>query len=283
MQKLFLLVAIIGFALAAEVFVSHDLEKTDVESFWTSERMKSATPMDLIIVDLQKEGGLYSGEITFNNGTRENPTPEKYPYATAGRLFFTTPRGQSSCSASSTPSDVILTAGHCVSTGRGNYYTNLQFCPQYKDGDCPKGRYTGSKIVTFAKWHNGADLARDVAFVKMSAGLEAKVGSVEIAANLPRSQKCDALGYPGNVGGGRRMIISTGSQSMGHTNRNPPTVKFPSRMTYGSSGGPWIIQSSDAKRKVNGNVSYGNPNQDPNNFYGPYYDTEVLNLRKQLN
>ena len=70
------------------------------------------------------------------------------------------------------------------------------------------------------------------------------------------------------------MIQSTGQQTMGHTSRVPPTVKFPSKMTYGSSGGPWIITSTEedskAPSKVNGNVSYGNPAQDPNNFYGPY-------------
>lgn len=53
-------------------------------------------------------------------------------------------------------------------------------------------------------------------------------------------------------------------------------------MTYGSSGGPWIIISTDKVRKVNGNVSYGNPSLDPNHFYGPYYDVEVKNLEKQL-
>jgi len=76
------------------------------------------------------------------------------------------------------------------------------------------------------------------------------------------------------------MIMSTGRQSMGHTNRNPPTVKFPSRMTYGSSGGPWIVQ---AQNVANSNVSYGNPQQDPNNFYGPYYDGEIQALRNSIN
>jgi hypothetical protein len=256
MSKLLFIVALVACALAAEQFVSMDLsQEKGVDAFWTKERMLSAKPMDLIISD---EVVAIKGEIQFAafNGTRENPTPNKYPYATAGRLFF--------------------------STGRGRYYTQFSFCPQHKDGVCPEGRFTGAKVVTFARWHNGADLGRDVAFVKVSAGLESKVGSVEVAVNLPRTQTCDALGYPGNIGGGRRMIISSGVQSMGHTTRNPPTVKFPSRMTYGSSGGPWIIKSADAKRKVNGNVSYGNPTADPNNFYGPYFDTEVANLLKTV-
>jgi V8-like Glu-specific endopeptidase len=282
MSKLLFIVALVACALAAEQFVSMDLsQEKGVDAFWTKERMLSAKPMDLIISD---EVVAIKGEIQFAafNGTRENPTPNKYPYATAGRLFFSTGSGQSSCTASSVGNDIILTAGHCVSSGRGRYYTQFSFCPQHKDGACPEGRFTGAKVVTFARWHNGADLGRDVAFVKVSAGLESKVGSVEVAVNLPRTQTCDALGYPGNIGGGRRMIISSGIQSMGHTTRNPPTVKFPSRMTYGSSGGPWIIKSADAKRKVNGNVSYGNPTADPNNFYGPYFDTEVANLLKTV-
>lgn len=239
-MRVLLFVALIALVFANEVIVSHDLVESKFQ--WTKQDMLTAKPMDLIIVDLSKEdANLYSGEIQFasNNGTRENTTPGVYPYATAGRLFFSTPRGQSSCSASSVGNDIILTAGHCVSSGRGQYYTNLQFCPQHKDGDCPQGRYTGSKIVTFAKWHNGQDLGRDVAFVKMSAGLEAKVGSVVVATDLPRTQLCEAIGYPGNFQGGRRMIMSgPTNQMMGHTNRSPPTVKLASRMTYGSSGGP---------------------------------------------
>lgn len=43
-----------------------------------------------------------------------------------------------------------------------------------------------------------------------------------------------------------------------------------------------MIKSNDAKRKVNGNVSYGNPTQDPNHFYGPYFDAEVKKLRESL-
>jgi len=244
--------------------------------------MMTATPMDIIIVDLTKEKSEISTYIAQNNGTRENPTPGVYPYATAGKLFFTVSGRQSSCSASSVGKDIILTAGHCVSSGRGQYYTNILFCPQFRDGNCPRGRFTGTRAVTFARWHNGQDLGRDVAFVKMSAGLETAVGHVEVAVNLPRTQRCDALGYPGNVGNAQRMIMSTGQQSTGHTNRTPVTVKFPSRMTYGSSGGPWIIISTDQIRKVNGNVSYGNPTADPNNFYGPYYDTEVKNLERTL-
>jgi len=216
--------------------------------------------------------------------TRECQTPGVYPFSTAGRLFFTTPRGSSSCSASSVGNDTILTAGHCVSAS-GRYYTNFIFCVQHRDGECPRGRFTGLKAITFARWHNGGDLARDVAFIKVSAGLERAVGHVTVAVDLPRTQNCDALGFPGNIGGGRRMIQSTGRQSMGHTNRNPATVKFPSKMTYGSSGGPWIIQGTEKKngsRRVNGNVSYGNPNTDPNNFYGPYFDKDVKALQNSI-
>lgn len=207
----FLLLALILAIAFAEEFVSQDLShEKNVEAFWTKEKMLSATPMDIILVDLTKEKSEISQYAAFNSGTRENPTPGVYPYSTVGKLFFSVGGRQSSCTASSVGKDIILTAGHCVSSGRNQYYTNLLFCPQHKDGDCPKGRFTGQKIVTFQKWHNGGDFARDVAFVKMSSGLEQAVGHVEVAVGLPRTQRCDALGYPGNIGGGRRMIISTG-------------------------------------------------------------------------
>ena len=73
------------------------------------------------------------------------------------------------------------------------------FCPQHRDGECPKGRFVGEKMVTFDKWHRTSDLGRDVAFIKVNSGLVSAVGFVTVATDLPRSQKCVALGYPGNV------------------------------------------------------------------------------------
>jgi len=250
--------------------------------------MESAVPMDIMIVDLHnqtyapepKDQKFISFDKFHQGGTRECPTPGTFPFATVGKLFFSTGGGQASCTASSVGGDIVLTAGHCVSNARGGFYSNIQFCPQFRDGQCPRGRFTGSRVVVHARYHNGGAFERDVAFVKMSAGLHSAVGSIGLLTGVGRDQQCEAMGYPGNVGGGNRMIQSSGRQSMGHTNRNPPTVKFPSRMTYGSSGGPWIVVG---RNEANSNVSYGNPQQDPNNFYGPYYDGEIQALRNTIN
>jgi len=286
---LILFISLFIFSFANEnIVASKDFElHEEILNFWTEERMKSAVPMDIMVVDLNNE--TYAPEfekqkyISFEDfnqgGTRECPNPGTHPYATVGKLFFNTGGGQSSCTATSVGGDVILTAGHCVSNARGGFYGNIMFCPQFRDGQCPRGRFTASRVVCHARYHNGGEFARDVAFAKMSAGLQGAVGAIGILVNVGRDQQCDAMGYPGNVGGGQRMIMSTGRQSMGHTNRNPPTVKFPSRMTYGSSGGSWIVQGRNV---ANSNVSYGNPQQDPNNFYGPYYDGEIQSLRNSI-
>jgi V8-like Glu-specific endopeptidase len=287
MKFLFVLAVCLYVVAAQDFIVTKDLtlEEKATLALWTPENMKSATPMDLIIAEL--DGKVVAQDKTeikyFNEGTRECQTPGVYPFATAGRLFFETARGRSSCSASSVGNDIVLTAGHCVSSGRNVFYKNFMFCPQYKDGNCVAGRYTGLKVNTHNEWHTRTQLGRDVAFMKVTAGLEAKVGALEMVYNSGRNLKCEAMGYPGNIGRGERMIQSSGVQSMGSSAYRPPTVKFPSKMTYGSSGGPWIVVTKSGKKNgVNGNVSHGNPNLDPNNFYSPYFDNEIQALRKKI-
>jgi hypothetical protein len=82
-----------------------------------------------------------------------------------------------------------------------------------------------------------------------------------------------ALGYPGNIGGGNKMVQATGTISLGSTAFSPNTQKLPSTMTFGASGGPWIVNSN----QVNGLNSYIT-STNPSFMYSPYFDAKIQNL-----
>jgi len=248
--------------------------------------MLAAVPMDLIITKDLEAFPLSNNKNVTRPGTRPVPIESynNYPYKSAGRLFFETAPGRtSSCSASSVGNNLLLTAGHCVS-GQGRYYSKWSFCPQFYNNECVKGRFAGIRVWTTNEWHTRSQLGRDVAFVKVEKNeqglsIEEVAGRYHMRYNSGRNLTCVALGYPGNHNNARTMTKSAGVQSNGHTNYSPMTVKFPSTMTFGSSGGPWAVDVNDSSNnEVNGLVSYGNPNADPNNFYGPYFDNLIREL-----
>src|SRR5262245_26617835 len=82
-----------------------------------------------------------------------------YPYSTVGKLFFTIPGlGNAYCSASVLRPRVILTAGHCVHSGRNRaagYYTNFLFVPAYRDGTAPYLAWASTFAVVTSAWAEG--------------------------------------------------------------------------------------------------------------------------------
>jgi len=200
--------------------------------------------------------------------TRECENQGAFPFSSTGKLFM----GSGSCSASYIGNGLILTAGHCVSNGRGQYQRSFTFCPMHKDGQCPRGQFTGTKAVTFAQWHNGGSFARDVAFVRITGN---PGQALSLHLNHARSGQVTAVGWPGNVGGGRRMICSTNPMEEGNRSHNPLSVRLRSAMTFGSSGGPWI--SSTGAASV---VSHGTPGTGV--MFGPYMDSAVEQLRSSI-
>src|SRR5690606_15730891 len=68
------------------------------------------------------------------------------------------------CSGSVAGNSAVLTAGHCVSDGRGTYHSNWIFKPAFRFKDGPAGSWTARKFITFDQYHNRGYLGRDVAF-----------------------------------------------------------------------------------------------------------------------
>ncbi len=68
---------------------------------------------------------------TFNVPTAlYGTTSTLFPYRAIGKIFYTKSDGQNYvCSGSSIGGRAVLTAGHCVSDGKGKFHTNWVFIP----------------------------------------------------------------------------------------------------------------------------------------------------------
>ena len=58
---------------------------------------------------------------------------------------------------------VVWTAGHCVNEGPGDFATNWEFVPAYKDGSAPLGVYVAEDLITSSAWANQGDFSYDFA------------------------------------------------------------------------------------------------------------------------
>ncbi len=215
-----------------------------------------------------------------------------YPYRTIGRVFFTEGGSNFACSGSSIGGRAVLTAGHCVSDGFGNYHTNWVFMPAFRDGRS-KGKWPAESLVAFPAWHNNSDICRDVGFAvtkkRNGKKLSQRVGSLGFAWNLDSEHlHWNLFGYPAAISfGGQRMFECQASfgtwDTPGCDPLSPTTIGVGCDMTGGSSGGPWIMDFAPGKTGLvnlaNSVNSYTYDFQ-PEAMYGPYFDTAVNDLKE---
>lgn len=277
-----------------------------VLAYWTAERMKAARPLDM------------PGEARFVDRTaraiaKQLPTVATRPVAgtastvkeqlsatpvtnfsiTNGKLFIGGYESGSWCSASAintASKRVLITAGHCVHSGRGGtWYSNLVFVPKYNafnaDRD-PVGRFQAYRLRTFNAWINNSDLNRDVGFVTTYSGGDRgarvvdTVGGHGLAYNGGTEFDVSIFGYPSNRDGGNRMWAcwGTATDSSWFDNRSKIGCNF----GPGSSGGPWLWQYNNTTgkgyvRSVMSTIDGNGVNR------GPYFDTAVRNALNAAN
>jgi len=263
----FLLLVVVVLAFAADQQPQFPVVQLKVFRDLTREEMLASKPIPMPMVNYPDLNETLGKELAPTN-TRECATPNVFPFSAAGKLFI---QGGGHCSASYVGNGLVLTAGHCVSNGRGRYHPGFTFCPSHTDGNCPRGQFQGTKAVTHNEYHNGGNLARDVAFIRIQGN---PGQALEMLFNHGRTENVEALGYPQNIGGGRRMIQTTGQMAPGRR-LTPEAISLRSTMTFGSSGGPWITP-----RGVGSVVSHGTPGTGI--MFGPYFDSATQQLRSSI-
>jgi V8-like Glu-specific endopeptidase len=246
---------------AATTRAAHD----KVVEYWTPQRMRNAVPAEILVSDQDKSsagGTVAAGRPTVVPQAKPAPSADFQGgyytgggevVDTTGKVFFTLGGVNYVCSGSSVSSgneDVVLTAGHCVHEGPGDYATNWAFVPAYDDGARPYGTFTARQLTTTTQWQNSGDFDYDVAFAVMNTlngeHLTDVVGGQAIGFNQPRGQYMYSFGYPAaNPYDGSDIAWCHGTVVQ-DTFGGSADQGMDCNMTGGSSGGPWFANYDEA-------------------------------------
>jgi hypothetical protein len=270
---------------AAEPVQRHALTQSAaaVASYWTSARMRAATPAERMLTPAGKPAATPrigpTAPAAWTSSEVTTPYTDQ-PTSTHGKVFFTLGGTDYVCSGTALLSgnkSVVWTAGHCVNQGPGAYATKWAFVPGYKDGAAPFGVFTAKNLMTTSQWATSGDFGYDEGAAVVAAAngktLTDAVGGRGIAFNYDRSQHYLSHGYPqAPPFNGARLWVCDSSLAMSDTRSSPPTMGIGCDMTGGSSGGGWIVGSD--LYSVN---SYGVSNQ-KNVMFGPYMDSVAQSL-----
>ncbi|GAB2851851.1 peptidase [Streptomyces deserti] len=268
--------------------------------FWTPERMRRATPLDVLTVDrsdvrasVPRKGvktviapsapASPVGTLAFPQ--RGGPwTGGGAVVKTAGRVFFTYQGRTASCSGNAVTSankSTVMTAGHCVKL-EGSWHTNWVFVPGYHDGQAPYGRWAAARTLATPQWTASEDINYDIG-AAVVAPLDGRrltdvVGGQGLAFNTGYNKAMYAFGFPAAAPyDGEKFIYCSGTTYRDFLLSSDHGLTCD--MTGGSSGGPWFTQFDEATGTgLQSSVNSFKYTFLPTAMYGPYFGADAQNL-----
>ncbi|MFD7838789.1 trypsin-like serine peptidase [Streptomyces sp. NPDC059761] len=268
------------------------------QGFWTAERMRGATPLD---VTAAPGTGRAPVAAAAARPTAVAPTaasaavasPASFPQAggawtgggavvkTSGRVFFTFGDRTASCSGDSITSangSTVITAGHCVKY-QGAWHTNWIFVPAYENGNAPYGQWSATKTFATDQWAASEDMNMDVGLAVVAPlngqKLSQVVGAQGILFNGGYNKKMYSFGFPAAAPyDGTKLVYCSGNTGKDFLLTKDHSLGC--NMTGGSSGGPWLQDFNEATglgTQVSVN-SFGYTFL-PNRMFGPYFGNEA--------
>jgi Trypsin len=208
-----------------------------------------------------------------------------FPYSAVGRLYFTDGYYDYTCTASLIARYTIVTAAHCVYNTDYNYwYYGWVFVPaDYNFGaNMPFGYFDYYSATILTKYvsakSSSKGLSTDVAIITLYGDPGGAAGWFGYTWNWGTKQLHHAIGYPSNIFSGISTYICVAESFSGKGG-----LGMGCDMTYGSSGGPWVLwftpymyyyPISWGGNYVNSVVSggvVGTPT-----FYGPKFTTSTI-------
>jgi hypothetical protein len=220
--------------------------------------------------------------------------PHKRPYSTllertTAKVFFEQNGSLHVCSgtvANSPTKNMVSTAGHCLSDGRGTWSGHVMVVPGYsskraRSGDAPYGEWVARDLFTTTEWHVHGNILQDIGYivVRRNAGRRVvdAVGGVGTRWGLKRNKRYVARGYPADppfngwnqfrCGPGRKTANDDPSRG---ALPGPATMAIKCNMTGGSSGGGWTFKAANGRVFQNGLNSYTYEGS-RRRMYGPYF------------
>lgn len=273
---------------------SGTLDAGGAADYWTEKRMRAATPAEPSASDGNTSTQTTTTTTSASTGipytSSEVTDPTTYPYTTHGRVFFRANGMSWTCSATVVTSEnrsVVFTAGHCVHQGasRGSWATKWVFVPGYHDGSAPYGKWTAEKLFAPSAWTKSAAAAYDIGAAVLRPNAAGQriadvVGSQGIIWNISRQQDITAYGYPSSgVFNGEELWTCESSFGWADPIRGPNPFAIGCNMTYGSSGGGWIVEINGSTY-LNSVTSYTHPGEGKV-VYGPYFGDAAAALYKR--
>jgi V8-like Glu-specific endopeptidase len=167
------------------------------------------------------------------------------PSAAIGRLFS----NAGSCTASViSGNNVIVTAAHCCyDRSARNWIGGWSFVPAYDNGNAPFGTFDWSSATILTSWIDNGDIPSDVCAINLAKdsaghGVSYYTGWLGRAWDWGADQELHSLGYPGNLGDAQTLQLCT-AETFGASSScgGDGVLNMGCSMTYGSSGGPWVM------------------------------------------
>ncbi|MFF4424873.1 trypsin-like serine peptidase [Streptomyces sp. NPDC001549] len=278
-------------SIAAEAPASFRQQHT--HGFWTAERMRGATPLDVTAVPGVARTPVATSAAPTTIAPTAAASPTAFPQAggawtgggavvkTSGRVFFTMGDRTASCSGDSVTSangSTVITAGHCVKY-QGAWHTNWVFVPAYNNGSAPYGQWSATKTFATDQWAASEDMNMDVGLAVVAPlngqTLSQAVGAQGIAFNGGYNKKMYSFGFPAAAPyDGTKLVYCSGNSGKDFLLTKDHSLGC--NMTGGSSGGPWFQDFNEATglgTQVSVN-SFGYTFL-PNRMYGPYFGNEA--------
>jgi V8-like Glu-specific endopeptidase len=212
------------------------------------------------------------------------PSPRQDAHAPrVGALFASDSSGDHFCTASvvdSPAGNVLVTAAHCINGGTGGgSRSNIEFIPNYANGQSPDGVWTPERFVLDPRWVNGANPDLDVAFIVLKPlngkNIQAVLGANKITFNAGYQHFVRVAGYPSSASAPIACQNWTSQQS-------PSQLKFACEgFTGGTSGSPWIT-GFDPKTRSGSIIGviggYQQGGDTPDLSYSAYLDNDIQKL-----
>ena len=213
--------------------------------------------------DVEAQDGAHYGYTRFP-GNYYTSQWTAAPWNKIGKLYFTKPDGSSSyCTANVVSGNSVLaTAAHCVYTRGAGFNSNFVFVPAERYGVAPYGSYRWAQATVPSQWLSNGGRRWDLGLIRLTGEVSTGqpvtnyVGWLGRAWNQGYSQFMYSIGYSADMSTQYTNICA--GQTYSSANEGTNVLVQGCDMTYGSSGGGWLMNytpNSHGGNQVNSVVS----------------------------